>query len=320
MLVYPVAMISWFIAFMQFKIPRIAPETVDNYISGLRHCLINLNVDKNVFKDQCIQQCRAGLMILHRIDNPECDSMTLPFLCEWFPQLRKTLSVNILKDFMAIVALELAFVCLLRASETVVTPEEHFLRACDVHFIVRGPEGQHIWIVPCDAHLFSLDMLIAVSIKIRSAKNDQEGRGFKYYFSRNVELNSSAAFDLVVDMFMLATMAKPLGTDSFFSCGAYVLKYHTFNSSIKKVALHMGADTTRFSCHSMRIGGATILAAARFPDYVIQNMGRWKSLEFLHYLHWNPATMEAALAVLVDPVIFKMTDLVKMNAGASALL
>lgn len=75
-------------------------------------------------------------MIHHRIDNPECDSKTLPFLCEWFPMLRKVRSVNKIRDFMVIVALQLAFVCLLRASETVVSVENHFLRACDVQFIV----------------------------------------------------------------------------------------------------------------------------------------------------------------------------------------
>lgn len=38
--IYPLAMVAWFIAFMQSKIPRILPGTVDYYISGLRHCLM----------------------------------------------------------------------------------------------------------------------------------------------------------------------------------------------------------------------------------------------------------------------------------------
>lgn len=121
-------------------------------------------------------------------------------------------------------------------------------------------------------------MLVAVSIKIRSAKNDQGGRGFKYYFSRNTTLQNTAAFDLVEDMFSLASMTKPSGEDSFFSYQDYVLQYHTFHDTIKQVAVAAGADRKRYSCHSMRVGGATVLATAQFPDYVIQNMGRWKSL------------------------------------------
>ena len=39
-------------------------------------------------------------------------------------------------------------------------------------------------------------------------------------------------------------------------------------------------------------------------------------MEFLHYLHWNPTTMGEAMSALVDPEIFKLSDLVKMNAAA----
>jgi hypothetical protein len=61
----------------------------------------------------------------------------------------------------------------------------------------------------------------------------------------------------------------------------------------------------------------TVLAASTFPDYVIQNMGRWKSLEFLHYLHWNPSTMALAMSSLMNPSVFTFADLTKMNSGAS---
>ena len=315
--IYPVAMVAWFIAFMQSKVPRILPGTVDNYISGLRHCLMQLNISKDIFKAQVIQQSRAGLMVLHRIENPEADSKTLPFLCSWFANLRTIRSVNKVKDFMVIVALELSFVCLLRASETLISVENHFLRACDVKFIVLVSTVE-VWILPEEAYRHSVSALVAISIKIRSAKNDEGGRGFKYYFKRNAVMATpvSAAFDLVEDMFVLASLAKPKGEDSFFSCGAYVLKYHTFNDTIKKVATSVGVDKARYSCHSMRVGGASILAAAHFPDYVIQNMGRWKSLEFLHYLHWNPTTMSEAMSALVDPSIFTLNDLVKINPAA----
>jgi len=209
------------------------------------------------------------------------------------------------------VALQLSFVCLLRASETAVSVDNHFLLACDVEFIVLVAEVQ-VWISPDKAHLYPISILVAVSIKIRSAKNDEGGRGFKYYFSRNAELKHTAVFDLVEDMFVLARITKPVGEDSFFSHGEYVLKYHTFNDTIKRVAEAVGVDKSRYSCHSMRVGGATVLAAARFPDYVIQNMGRWKSLEFLHYLHWNPTTMGEAMSALVDPEIFKLRYLIKI--------
>jgi hypothetical protein len=84
---------------------------------------------------------------------------------------------------------------------------------------------------------------------------------------------------------------------------------------VKKVAVEMGQDPERYSSHSLRIGGATVLAAANFPDYVIQNMGRWKSLAFLHYLHWATSMMRSAMKVLVDTSVFTLRDLQNMNAG-----
>jgi hypothetical protein len=309
-------MIAWFISHLQSRKPSLAAITIDNYVSGLRYCLMQLNFDAILFKDKVIVQLRAALNIRHRLDNPECDAKTLPFLCEWFPMLRRLKSLNKPEEFMTVVALELAFVCLLRSSEVVVTAEDHFLRAVDVFFIVRI-HGVEVWIPPHEACLYPLDSLVAISIKIRSAKNDQGGRGYKYYFTRDADMSDSSAFDLVVDMFMLAKITKPVGEAAFFSMGAYVLPYRRFNETVKLVAKSHGADEHRFSCHSMRIGGATVLAASNFPDYVIQNMGRWKSLEFLHYLHWNPTTMSLAMSSLVNPSVFTFDDLTRMNSGAT---
>ena len=36
-------------------------------------------------------------------------------------------------------------------------------------------------------------------------------------------------------------------------------------------------DSTRYSGHSLRAGGATDLFVARVPYYIIKKMGRWKS-------------------------------------------
>ena len=318
---YEVTMIVSFIAYLQSKItPKLKPGTVDNYVSGLRHCLTQYGVNETVFKVQVIRQCRAALNIQHRIENPENEENTLPFLVEWFPVLRRLVSLVDEKSFMLVVACELAFVCLMRYSEVILTAEDHFLRACDVKFcMVDAQSGLEFWIVPGQAYLYSSDLLKGCSIRIRSAKNDQGGRGYKYYFERDVTLSSTAAFDLVFDMFSLAQATRPEGEEAFFSrkerSGVYRLPYYRLNDMVKKVAVEMGQDPERYSSHSLRIGGATVLAAANFPDYVIQNMGRWKSLAFLHYLHWAPSMMRSAMKVLVDTSVFTLRDLQNMNAG-----
>lgn len=46
---------------------------------------------------------------------------------------------------------------------------------------------------------------------------------------------------------------------------------------IKHCCASIGLDSTRYSGHSLRAGGATDLFVARVPYYVIKKMGRWKS-------------------------------------------
>ena len=314
---YEVTMVVSFIAYLQSKRPIILPGTVDNYVSGLRHCLMQLNVSERVFKAPVVIQCRAALNIQHRIENPDNEAKTLPFMSGWFPTLRRLLNMCDIKNFMLVVAFQLAFVCLLRSSEVIITADDHFLRACDVSFEMQSSEAENVWIAPADTVLYDEGLLEGITIKIRSAKNDQGGRGYKYYFARNRELSSTAAFDLVLDMFRLAQLTQPVGATAFFSYQGWALPYHKFNEVIKRVARECGADPDRYSCHSLRIGGATVLAAANFPDYIIQNMGRWKSLAFLHYLHWAPSMMRTAMSALIDMSIFTFEDLGKMNAGVA---
>jgi len=314
---YQVTMIVSFIAYLESKRPALQPGTVDNYISGLRHCLMQINVDKAVFKAQIVTQCRASLNIRQRIEHAKHEVEALPFLAEWFVTLRRIKSCTTTRVFMVVVALQFAFVCLLRFSEFCVTAEDHFVRACDIKFVMRHPASPDgLWILPEDAHSFSLADVIGMSAKIRSAKNDQGGRGYRYYYERCPTLSQSATFDLVADMFLLACATRPKGEAAFFSHNDYLLSEYMVNKTIREVVREVGEDVSRYSSHSMRIGGASLLAAAHFPDYVIQNMGRWKSLAFLHYLHWAPSMMSKALEALTDCSIFTLRDLQKMHAGA----
>ena len=47
--------------------------------------------------------------------------------------------------------------------------------------------------------------------------------------------------------------------------------------AVKAGAMRLGVDPTKFSLHSLRIGGACALRAAGAPLSVILFMGRWKS-------------------------------------------
>lgn len=311
-----VVMVVSFISYLHTLPQQLKFRTINTYISGVRHFFRVSFQDISQFDHPVISQCRASLELLHRRDVPEADEDTLPFICDWFFIARRCFSVLKPREFVFIVAMELAFVCLLRVSEVLPTTSNHYLRSCDVEFsvIIHGV----IHIIPsASAHLYSLSDVVAVTIVIRSAKNDGCGRGYKYSFERLVVTPGSVAFDIVADLFSWASVSGASGQEAFFSYRSRLLEYHEFNNAVKLVAQVAGANADRFSTHSLRIGGATVLSSCDMPDYYIQNMGRWKSLAFLHYLHWSTAAMKSAMSVLVNPMLFTMKDLHVQHPSSS---
>jgi hypothetical protein len=53
--------------------------------------------------------------------------------------------------------------------------------------------------------------------------------------------------------------------------------YGWWRLKIKECCVMIGLDSSKYSGHSLRAGGATDLFVARVPYYIIKKMGRWKS-------------------------------------------
>jgi len=93
------------------------------------------------------------------------------------------------------------------------------------------------------------------------------------------------------------------------------LSRHDMSKALKAVAVRARLDPSRISPHSLRYGGASALAAANRPSYLIQQLGRWKSLAFLHYIHLSEGLLAAAQSVLSDPSVFTLADIQKFHPG-----
>ena len=193
------------------------------------------------------------------------------------------------------------------------------MREDDVSFRMKNPiTGLESMCRASLAHTQSIENLVGVAPFIRSAKNDQDGEGHRYYFPTLVT-QTEKAFCFATELFLWAQRAKPLPGDPFLTYRGPLmpaprwLGYKTFLIAIKLSAKYNDFDPTRFGTHSLRIGGATILAAAGHPNHYIQKMGRWKSLTFLQYINLACKSMETALHSLVDPTQFTNDQLRILN-------
>ena len=65
-------------------------------------------------------------------------------------------------------------------------------------------------------------------------------------------------------------------TDGLFCVGTVpIVTDNDVAAAMKKIVVHLGWSASKISAHSLRYGGATMLAAAGLPQYVIEYFGGW---------------------------------------------
>jgi hypothetical protein len=289
------------------------------YLSGVRFMLLNSGVDIRFLDNSpCIKATRAGLHLLHRAENPECDKKALPVACEMILYAKNTLfNSNSIESMAICIAMQVGFCNLARVSEYIRTKGKHFFQAQHVVFTLTPltEGGEPRYVASTDAHLHSEDDVTGMTWTLVTAKKDSEGSGNCIPISRDT--SSTAAFDFVGDCFRWASIARPKRDAPFISTSdGWELSYSRLNAAIKKLATVFGLDPKRYSSHSLRIGGASALAAAGAPDYIIQLMGRWKSTAFLKYIQLATAAYKRAISSLADKSLFTVHSLRQMVPGA----
>lgn len=296
-------------------------STVGNYISGVRFFFKEGLHNIEVFEEPAVSQARTALQYLYvQKDCLVNEKKRLPMTCDMIcygKDVHFSRYKSHWKTWAFVVGMVIAFVCLMRASELLITAEKHYLRGQDVTFgvLVNGVE---IRIYPVEAWKYSLNQLLNVCITIHSAKNDWEGEGHRLFFSRLGISDSAFGFEIVTMMFEWAQHARPLNDDAFLMHKQTdMISYDFFNAELRKIATHFGLDQSRYSFHSIRIGGATTLAAAGKSDHYIKKMGRWKSLAFLEYIHWAISGMADAYKTLADPFVYTAEHLKRVNPAVA---
>ena len=300
---FEIAAVVSFLAYL-FGHVKIKPSSIDTYLFGVKYMLQLSGIDTTyIDKNVMIRRMRAGMTLRYRFDHPEHLDTTMPFTLEMIMFAHNHLDHFNPHNLMAVVAMKLAFCCLMRASECIQMPNsDHHLLAENVTFI-HVIDHQEVWI-PSYLVLSSSVSLLTLSeviIDVRSAKNDKTGSGNRLVFAHTplATRPNTQAFDIAEVLWSFCLLSCPVVTKPFFCYkNREVLKYFFFESKIKEIADRSGFDMSRFSSHSLRVAGASTLAALGYPDYVIQKMGRWNSQVFLRYIHLLASTYNKAVVGL----------------------
>lgn len=120
-------------------------------------------------------------------------------------------------------------------------------------------------------------------------------------------------------MFSWAVRARlPSDSTPFFSYpqDKWKLSAEDMNTSIKATFKLFGFDENLGKTHSLRIGGASALAAAGVNDSIIMILGRWKSLAFLLYIRLSTSIFNRAVDVMCSGTL-SADDVRRMSAGAT---
>jgi hypothetical protein len=298
---------------------KFRPTTVSTYLSAIKFMLKTSGVDISFFSSPVVSAARTGMCVLFRQNVLKADERTMPVTVD-FLVFAFSLFGNCGKPQrqVIVVAMVLAFTCLFRSCEYL---GKFRVKGRDILFEFRVLGSSNILVPAYDSRLstYSRSTLCGVLIHNEAAKNDPEGEGYRFHYPRQV-CSGDVAFDIVEILFDWAVEAGLAAGDPFLSYRKqWTLSYSTFQKAIKVVAVHLGLDPNRYSTHSLRIGGATVMAAAGLPDYVIQLIGRWKSLAFLTYIRSNLSMFTKALSVLTNPNLFTVSHLMQANSGMKLL-
>eukprot|EP00644_Phytophthora_capsici_P007793 jgi/Phyca11/126023/e_gw1.61.219.1 len=140
-----------------------------------------------------------------------------------------------------------------------------------------------------------------VEINFRGGKNDQAGVGT----SRSLTSSETQWCCPVRAIWFLVEHHRTVSEDpDELLCKVKkneFLRSNDVNKWIKKAANLAGQDSSRFSTHSLRIGGATALFAGGIDSLTIKLFGRWRSAVFERYTRIQAQVTTAMARCMINP-------------------
>jgi hypothetical protein len=245
---------------------RYAVSTAKRWRASVRSMCVDLGLDIACFKSPLLRRVMKGL----ERKNPATKRP---------PKL--PITTTILYKFLFVTSLADPLHCILFAIACVGV--YGMFRASDL--VDRGPK--YTLLLRQDVTWSGPDALL----NLRSSKHDYFDRG------ESVRLHSTRYATSPVHWLRRASRLAPNkdpGAPMFQNPDGSAISYKQLQDFLKWVASSVGLSPEGVSTRSMRIGGATTLAAMRVPVYTLKAMGRWKSLSYQLYTQLTEGATQRA--------------------------
>ena len=311
------ACIVIFVASALQQTKPLAPRTISTYLSGVRKYLENEGVDTRFMnKSQYIRNTKQGLAQYYRAYTNQTtgDRERMPVTADMIRHYYAPHAANPTIAQQAVhTAMLIGFTAVARVSEYLQTPHATHLLTTD-RVVFETDDGK---LIPAyQVYKHPGVRVAAPTLHIKSTKNDQAGTGFRYYFTKALP---GETYCIVQSLWDYAMRARPVRGKSLFYIPSldWTLKPPYFAEELRRLAVANGIDPTRVSSHSLRIGGATTLAAAGLNDHEIQGVGDWKSNSYLTYVRKNITLFEKARTALASQTAMNATAVRRMYGSTN---
>ena len=286
----------------------------------LRFYWLNHGIDVTFLNSPSINATRLGMSAAFRMSTGRSDKDIgrLPISIDMILGLQRSWVAPITIQQLAVyTAMVLGYTTLARVSEYLPppirtrpdkpAPKFHAILTEAIVFTARDSVTSRPFLVPAyGAALPPWSSITGCIITFPSAKNDKRGKGHRYNFTRQSVEVPVRLYDITSDLWTYVVAARPVRGKPFFflPTAMWTLRPAYLTAELKSLASLFGLDPSRTRPHSIRIGGASALAAAGLPDYVIKEMGGWKSLAFLLYIRATAQTFSTAQEALSNSLLF----------------
>ena len=312
-----------FLEWLQSPPKPVAPLTASNYLYAVKHHLVCRGLDMTpLVSSTILSKQKKGQLNTFLADeqNSESNRRTLPLSIDiLMGEYPAPASSSPLQDLAFFAALLFGFTMLTRVSNYLpIGSASYHLDTEHVAFTVAPPPGEHgpsVEVTADNLGSIPLSRITGASAFLSRSKTDVTGKGRRIPFLRQ-QVNPAQVYDIVAVLHEYVQAARPERGKPFFHIPRLLwsLTPAQYNLRLRSVAEKHGLDPNRVHSHSVRIGGATVLAAALVPDYVIMAMGGWASAVYLQYVRPSVQLYAAAQAALANPTFLNAQSIRAMHS------